>query len=72
MTPIIPILFLIFDLIKLISSVDNDTLLISTIVFDVLLALKPNSLSFIIWFILRMTIYCRGFIRRFQSINMPS
>ena len=72
MTPSIPILFLIFDLIDLISSVNNDTLLISTILFDILLIFLPSSLAFIVWFILRMAIYCRGFMMRFQSINMPS
>ena len=64
MTPSIPILFLMFDLMDLISSVDNDTLLISTIVFDILLIFTPSSLAFIVWFILRMAIYCRGIIRK--------
>jgi hypothetical protein len=72
MTPSIPILFLIFDLIDLISSVDNDTLLISTIVFDILLIFAPSLLVFIVWFILRMAIYYRGLLRRINTINMPS
>jgi hypothetical protein len=72
MTPIIPFIFLVFDFIELISSVNNDTLLISAIVFDILLVITPRTLIFIIWFILRMAIYCRGFIMRFKSINMPS
>lgn len=72
MTPTIPIFFLIFDLMELISSVDNDTLLISTIVFDILLIFAPTSLAFIVWFILQMVLHCRGFIRKFNKINMTS
>ncbi len=72
MTLSIPIFFLIFDLMDLISSVDNDTLLISTIVFDILLIFAPTSSAFIVWFILQMTLHCRGFIRRMNKINMTS
>jgi hypothetical protein len=72
MTPSIPIFFLIFDLMDLISSVDNDTLLISTIVFDILLIFAPTSSAFIVWFILQMALHCRGFIRKFNKINMIS
>ena len=68
----IPILFLVFDLIELISSVENDTLLISNIIFDILLALTPSSINFIIWLILRIILYCRGLFRRFDTINMIS
>ncbi len=68
----IPILFLVFDLFDLISSVENDTLLISNIICDLLLVLVPNSINFIIWFILRIILYCRGLFRRFDTINMIS
>ncbi len=72
MTLSIPIFFLIFDLMDLISSVDNDTLLISTIVFDILLIFAPTSLAFIVWFILQMALHFRGLFRRFNKINMTS
>jgi hypothetical protein len=68
----IPILFLLFDLIDLISIVENDTLLISTIVFDILLIFAPSSLAFIVWFMLRIILYSRGLIIKFNKINMTS
>jgi hypothetical protein len=57
---------------NIISSVDNDTLLISAIVFDILLIFAPSSLACIVWFIIQMALHCRGLIRRFNKINMPS
>ncbi len=68
----IPILFLIFDLIDLISSVENDRLLISNIISDLLLIFAPNTINFIIWFILRITRYIDDLFRRFDKINMTS
>jgi hypothetical protein len=66
MTPNFIYFFLLFDLIDLISSVKNDTLLISIIIFDLLVIFAPSALNVIIWIVLRSI---RGFITLINKLS---
>lgn len=66
MTPNFIYFFLLFDLIDLISSVKNDTLLISIIIFDLLVIFAPSALNIIIWIVLRSI---RGFVTLINKLS---